>query len=108
DFWQGGRTNGHISPNSKFWWLTNGSLASLIHSKGCKLILYTQPEAETSALNTGSGGYSTAVTNSHGEFPSGQPDYIAEDAADFVAWGVDGIKFDPQSNDFQWRVHQVR
>jgi hypothetical protein len=110
DFWQGGRTNGHLAPNPRFAFaLTNGYLAAHLHSKGVKLVLYTENSRVTSAGNTGSGGYSSPTTNSHGEFPIPRHDYYAEDTADFISWGVDGVKFDPHAiTDWNEGVYEVR
>ncbi len=83
DGWQGTRgPDGELRPNAKFPDMK--ALADYVHGKGLKLGLYSSPGLKTCAGYTGSYGH------------------VAQDAKTFARWGVDYLKYDLCSGEWQY------
>lgn len=83
DGWQGERgADGELRPNAKFPDMK--ALADYVHARGLKLGLYSSPGLKTCAGYTGSYGH------------------VAQDARTFARWGVDYLKYDLCSGEWQY------
>jgi len=83
DGWQGERgADGELRPNAKFPDMR--ALADYVHARGLKLGLYSSPGLKTCAGYTGSYGH------------------VAQDARTFARWGVDYLKYDLCSGEWQY------
>jgi alpha-galactosidase len=82
DGWQGPRLNGQLTANNRFPCGLQ-LLGRYIHAHGFKLGLYTTPGPKSCGGFTGSAGY------------------VSQDVATFASWGVDAIKLDWCSADYQ-------
>ncbi|VXC29691.1 glycoside hydrolase family 27 protein [Sphingomonas sp. 8AM] len=83
DGWQGKRgADGELRPNAKFPDMK--ALADYVHARGLKLGLYSSPGLKTCAGYTGSYGH------------------VAQDARTFARWGVDYLKYDLCSGEWQY------
>lgn len=83
DGWQGARdAKGVLHANAKFPDMK--ALADYVHARGLKLGIYSSPGLKTCAGYTGSYGH------------------VAQDARTFAAWGVDYLKYDLCSGEWQY------
>ena len=83
DGWQGERgADGELRPNAKFPDMK--ALADYVHARGLKLGLYSSPGLKTCAGYTGSYGH------------------VGQDARTFARWGVDYLKYDLCSGEWQY------
>jgi alpha-galactosidase len=83
DGWQGKRdANGELQPNAKFPDMK--ALADYVHARGLKLGIYSSPGLKTCAGYEGSYGH------------------VAQDARTFARWGVDYLKYDLCSGEWQY------
>lgn len=82
DGWQGPRVNGQITANNRFP-CGMKLLGQYIHAHGFKFGLYTTPGPKSCGGYVGSAGY------------------VSQDVATFASWGVDAIKLDWCSADYQ-------
>jgi alpha-galactosidase len=83
DGWQGTRgADGELQPNAKFPDMK--ALADYVHSKGLRLGIYSSPGLKTCAGYTGSYGH------------------VEQDAHTFARWGVDYLKYDLCSGEWQY------
>ncbi|KQT33821.1 glycoside hydrolase family 27 [Sphingomonas sp. Leaf412] len=83
DGWQGTRdANGVLQPNAKFPDMK--ALADYVHSRGLKLGIYSSPGLKTCAGYAGSYGH------------------VQQDAKTFADWGVDYLKYDLCSGEWQY------
>lgn len=77
DGWQNStRSGGHLIPDPAKFPSGMPALLAYFHARGLKGLLYSEPSTTTSAGFPGSAGH------------------IDQDAADFVGWGVDGVRWD--------------
>jgi alpha-galactosidase len=83
DGWQGDRgRDGALRPNARFPDMK--ALADYVHARGLKLGLYSSPGLKTCAGYIGSYGH------------------VAQDARTFARWGVDYLKYDLCSGEWQY------
>ncbi|WP_244624466.1 glycoside hydrolase family 27 protein [Sphingomonas sp. So64.6b] len=83
DGWQGTRgPDGELRPNDKFPDMK--ALADYVHAKGLKLGIYSSPGLKTCAGYVGSYGH------------------VEQDAKTFARWGVDYLKYDLCSGEWQY------
>ncbi len=83
DGWQGTRgPDGALRPNAKF--PDMAALAAYVHGKGLKLGLYSSPGLKTCAGYVGSYGH------------------VEQDARTFAGWGIDYLKYDLCSGEWQY------
>ncbi len=83
DGWQGERgEDGELRPNAKFPDMK--ALADYVHSRGLMLGIYSSPGLRTCAGYVGSYGH------------------VAQDARTFARWGVDYLKYDLCSGEWQY------